>query len=837
MQQLSAQCTPVNCLALLDPYGGICDTALIDGVVNQPYFDFESFVITDVCFNAQIIDPSQPSTDIRITNVDNFTFSGFPAGLTPATNQPSYSPPSGGNIAGCASLTGTPTEIGEFAVTIDFLADVLVCTFPISLDDNAANYAVSLFILPDVNFSGLASSYCVTDGPATLTATGTTGGTFYGPGVTGSSFDPAAAGAGTHTIGYTVTRQEGAAIGPATDSMEMTVTVYTNATYYADTDGDGFGDAAAPSVVCGPLPGGFATVAGDCDDTNAAINPSATEVCNGVDDNCVGGIDEGLALNTYYLDNDGDGYGQTSMTNMTCAATAPAGYATLSGDCDDANAAINPGAPEVCNGIDDNCVGGADDGLTFTTYYLDTDGDGYGDAAMTTSSCAGAAPAGYAALDGDCDEANAAINPGATEIPGNSIDEDCDGFDGAVDLDGDGVFNTTDCDDNNAAVYPGAPEVCNGIDDDCDGMIDEGLTLNTFYIDNDGDGYGTMMMTQTSCSATAPAGYATLSGDCDDANAAINPGAPEACNTIDDNCDGNIDEGLAINTYYLDGDGDGYGMTSMTTTTCALTAPAGYVALSGDCDDTNAAINPGAPEACNNIDDNCDGNIDEGLSPITYYLDNDGDGYGDNSMTVLSCSATTPTGYTSFAGDCDDSDASISPGALESCNGIDDNCNGMIDDGLALNTYYADLDGDGFGDAANTTAVCDALAPSGFTTDATDCDDSDNTIFPGAIDIPNNGIDEDCSGGDLLAVEDLTTAFGVTIAPVPARDVLYITGTVLDPVTLIITDITGSVVLVQPITLNGQMPLDVSSYPSGMYFLSLTTEQGKAGVSKFTVVK
>jgi len=166
---------------------------------------------------------------------------------------------------------------------------------------------------------------------------------------------------------------------------------------------------------------GYTVSGGDCDDSNPAVNPGAVEVCNGIDDNCVGGIDEGVTT-TFYLDGDSDNYGLDASTTQACSL--PAGYAAVGGDCDDVDPAVNPGAVEVCNGIDDNCAGGIDEGVT-TTFYLDGDSDNYGLDASTTQACS--LPAGYAAVGGDCDDVDPAVNPGATEVCGNGIDDNCSG--------------------------------------------------------------------------------------------------------------------------------------------------------------------------------------------------------------------------------------------------------------------------------------------------------------------------------------------------------------------------------------------------------------------------
>jgi PKD repeat protein len=244
----------------------------------------------------------------------------------------------------------------------------------------------------------------------------------------------------------------------------------------------------------------------------------------------------------WYRDADGDGYGNPSLTSNGCSA--PAGYVGVSGDCNDASASVRPGATEVCNGIDDNCAGGIDEGF-------DADGDGY-------TTC-----------QGDCNDNSSIVHPGAFEIC-NGADEDCDGsIDEGYDADGDGYTSCGgDCNDNNAAIRPNAQETCNATDDDCDGSVDEGF-------DVDGDGY-------TSCG-----------GDCNDNNAAIRPNATEICNGINDNCVGGIDEGFDV-------DGDGF-------TSCG-----------GDCNDNNASINPEAFEVCANFtDDNCSGVVNEGCCNVS----------------------------------------------------------------------------------------------------------------------------------------------------------------------------------------------------------------------------
>ena len=302
---------------------------------------------------------------------------------------------------------------------------------------------------------------------------------------------------------------------------------------------------------------GYTIEDGDCDDFDPMSYPGAPEVCDDMDNDCDGSVDEDLDQ-MWYADQDGDGHGDPDDVKESCAQ--PNGYVSTADDCNDEDATVYPDAPELCDGIDNNCNQSADENPE-RLLFPDDDGDGYGRSGEGVSTC-DTLP-GHAERDGDCDDAD-------------------------------------------PTIHPDQKDTCDGVDSDCNGAVDDAPDT-IFAPDLDGDGQGDTFNALAACpgspelSADIP--WVTTFGDCDDSNPAIAAGTPDLCDGLDNDCDGRIDEGIP---FYIDLDQDGFGDSATRVSACS--APIGYVETTGDCDDTRSDIHPAAddPEG-DGIDQDCGG--------------------------------------------------------------------------------------------------------------------------------------------------------------------------------------------------------------------------------------
>ncbi len=491
----------------------------------------------------------------------------------------------------------------------------------------------------------------------------------------------------------------------------------------------------------------------------AAACGSNTTTAGGVD---VTGTDTNPPAACVDLDKDGV---------LGLSATCPQGI-----DCNDNSASTYPGAVDLCgDGIDQDCDG-ADDPCC-----NDEDKDGV------------FAISGTCQQGTDCNDKDMYTYPGATEICGDGIDQDCDGNDISccLDNDNDGAFGIgatcaagTDCNDGDATVHPNSPEICDdGKDNDCNGLadaLDEACQATCTpdctekQCGDDGCGGECGPCAEGVACVDSQCAPETLPGSCAGICGDYIADAPCQCDSFcfgmgdccDDICDTDVCyEDLPSQCGCTDEDGDGFG--------------AGPECLGADCDDSNADINPDSAEICGNgIDDDCAGDGDEEcpVEPCTEESDADGDGYG-------SATGCDPQ-------DCDDTTDGVYPGAEEICGDeIDQDCDGADEPCPTIDCV--DNDGDGYGEGTeclgedcndadlnvnpgatqdtcgdNIDQDCDGVDPecepecvdadndgyfaiSDSCTDGNDCNDGLNTIYPGNEEICGDGFDQDCDGEDL----------------------------------------------------------------------------------------
>jgi hypothetical protein len=597
--------------------------------------------------------------------------------------------------------------------------------------------------------------------------------------------------------------------------LTINLTITTGITYYADTDGDGLGNPSATTIGCS-LPVGYVTNSNDCNDTNPTI---------------------GLPSTTYYQDADGDTFGSATATILACSL--PVGYVTNNLDCNDNNPLVNPNGTDIPdNGIDEDCSGADASSLGSIIATYEFQGNDCPTPVLgVTAQPTNATFSNYAANGSSlvCASAfnvfnysgfntSAAIDPaqyfGFSVTPSSCFGIDANMIKFSHRISGSGGSPTvtvrSSLDNYVADLYAEVIPLTGTVITDTvfltsafdnvtgsvefrfyiTNMASSGatyrhdnvslignfntLTPQNFYQDADGDGFGNATVVVSECAA--PAGYVSNNTDCNDVNALVNP----------------------LSVWYQDLDNDTYGNSTVSFTGCV--PPANYVLNGTDCDDNNVAIN----------------------GPATYYVDVDNDGFGSSLDTGMVACTNPGAGYVTNNTDCDDAENTVYPGAPEICDGLDNNCLNGVDDGLTFITYYEDNDGDNFG-SSNSVSLCEAPV-SGYALVDGDCNDNNAGINPDAMEIADNGIDENCDGTDNYAGLTEFALSAISIAPNPTSGNIQLISTVDMNAIVKVIDLQGEVH--STLTWNGKnISLDLTQFTSGIYLIQ-TVENGSTRIDR-----